>query len=259
MKRHRLVRPSKRHGYVDSSHPCITERPIWFTVGLLTSEAYRSLRSPTSYIVYGIFKTKCQMENVGTKREPRWQIANDGKIEFSYKEAKDKYGISEQRFLRAIDDLVDKGFIDIRIQGGSEKGDMSLYAISNRWRYYGTDSFEKQERVKRVDGPGFAKGNKHGRNCNPDEKSQYVENVQQQKRFRRVQQSSDFIDELTGVDRRIEDIDCEIGRLSSTLDASNDTDKSGVEETLRKLSRERSILNELRKQTVDRLARVGEN
>ena len=30
-----------------------------------------------------------------------------------YAEAKEKYGITQPRFMRAIDDLIDKGFLDV--------------------------------------------------------------------------------------------------------------------------------------------------
>ncbi len=62
-------------------------------------------------------------------------VTNNGKIVFTYDEAIEKCGInSNDTFTKAIDKLVEVGFIDISHQGGSN--DESLYAISDRWMKY---------------------------------------------------------------------------------------------------------------------------
>ena len=103
------------------------------------SKAYRALKTPACYVVYGVFKTRCQVENVGTKRNPQWKIANNGQLVFTWKEAEEGLGISKQKFGTAISELIDKGFIDIEKRGSWKPKVPTLYRISNRWKLYGTD------------------------------------------------------------------------------------------------------------------------
>ena len=134
---------------------------------LLKSKAYRSLRKPTSYFVLGIFWTKRQIGKVGRKGKEQTVILNNGEIVFKYKEeAKQKYCISSGAFRDAIDELRDKGFIDITATGMGVHKVTTLYSISDRWKLYGTPEYEKPK--PRPKGPmnrGFQKGNQYGRNC----------------------------------------------------------------------------------------------
>jgi DNA-binding PadR family transcriptional regulator len=116
---------------------------------LLKSPALRSLNS-TSMLVYLDFLSKRKMQKHSRRpgRKPQWYISNNGEIEYTYSEA-EKKGISRPRFMRALDNLVEKGFIDITHSGsGGVKGDKSKYAISERWLDYGTDKFIKKTRPK---------------------------------------------------------------------------------------------------------------
>ncbi len=119
-----------------------------------------------------IFLNKCQREQVQTRpgrREKDWVIVNNGEIQFTYDEAETKYGISEGRFRRALDDLIRVGLIDITKTGLGLKKDVSLYAISNRWEKFETDEFVVKKRPKRKQQFGFTNKNKHGRNCKKQE------------------------------------------------------------------------------------------
>ena len=98
-------------------------------------------------------------------REKEWCIANNGEIQFTYKEAKLKWGISYSKFTRAIDEVIRVGLIDITKTGNGLQKDVTLYAISDRWEKYGTDEFVVKKRPKRKQQYGFTKKNKHGRNC----------------------------------------------------------------------------------------------
>ena len=116
---------------------------------LLESKAFSSLGG-TAKTVYFNFRLKCTLVKIKTPsgRKKEWVISNNGQIEYCYSEA-EKKGISRQRFGMAIDDLVKKGFIDIPHSGqGGRKGDKSLYAISERWRAWGTEEFVEMKRAK---------------------------------------------------------------------------------------------------------------
>ena len=146
------------------------ERKICVQKNLITSKAYRSLRTPTAYFVLGIFWTKRQMAKVGRKSRDDWVIANNGEIVFTYEEAEARYGISSGAFRSAIDELRNKGFLDIAKSGAGLYKSASLYTISDRWRAYGTAEY-KQPKPRPPNNKGFRKGNRYGRNCRKEKKS----------------------------------------------------------------------------------------
>jgi hypothetical protein len=110
---------------------------------VLNSKAFSSLRKGSTIIVYIDFLQKRKLFDAKTKRgKKRWVIVNNGEIEYTYSEAKKKRGFTKPRFHAAIKELVEKGLIDITHAGGGYDGDKSLYAISDRWKKYGTPEFE---------------------------------------------------------------------------------------------------------------------
>jgi hypothetical protein len=140
----------------------------------ITSAAFLSLRTAVACQAYLIFLNKCQWKKAEIRpgsRDKDWVLVNNGEIQFSYIEAWDKYRISAKRFTRAIDELVRVGLIDLAHSGFGLQKDLTLYAISDRWKKYGTDEFVRVERPKRDVTLGFAKGNRHGRNRRLEKKS----------------------------------------------------------------------------------------
>lgn len=135
---------------------------------IITSKAFLSLSTAAACQVYMIFLNKCRWEKVN---EYSWQITNNSEIEFTYDEAEETYGITAGKFIRAIDQLVEVGFIDIAKTGNGLQGDKSLYAISKRWEKFGADEFVKKKRPKRTQLIGFKKKNLHGQNCRKRKKS----------------------------------------------------------------------------------------
>ncbi len=168
-----MVHKKKRLAY------SIGPRPLFIDRELLTSEAYSLLKTTACYIVYGIFLTKRQMENQGDRTNPDWIIKNNGKITFTYKEARDTYGISDYRFETAIANLVEVGLLDVAKPGGYKQP--ALYALSDRWKLYGEADFIRKEVPKRITKSGFQKGNKYGRNCTPVERENYRQQIKEKK------------------------------------------------------------------------------
>ncbi len=141
-------------------------KPIWIPKQLLKSSAFLALRTPTAHKVLAIFWTKRQMSQVGRRGKERWEVTNNGEIEFTYREAKTKYGILQGAFRDAIDELRDKGFLDIAESGAGLYKSANRYTMSERWRLYGTPDYEKPKpRPKGPMNKGFRKGNRCGRNC----------------------------------------------------------------------------------------------
>ena len=92
------------------------------------------------------------MEKVKSKkRSAEWVIKNNGDIVYPYVEA-EKKGIGRREFRNAIDELIEKGFIDINHQGsGGHSRDMTTYFIDVRWRGYGTDTFQPAKNPRKKD------------------------------------------------------------------------------------------------------------
>ncbi|MGD9161960.1 MAG: hypothetical protein PVG39_26350 [Desulfobacteraceae bacterium] len=127
---------------------------------LLNSEAFRRLSS-TAKTVYFDFKMKCRVEEIKNKkgRKSSWRIKNNGELIYTYVEAMNKSPkITRPAFTRALDNLIEHGFIDVAHSGaGGRKGDKSMYAISHRWRKWGTNEFVEVIRQKDTrQGRGFA-------------------------------------------------------------------------------------------------------
>jgi hypothetical protein len=131
---------------------------------MVKSRVWLSL-SGTAIQVYLLFRCKCQIAKKSSRPGKRSEglierILNNGEIEFTYLEAKDRYGFTFPRFSRAIGELVEKGFLDIAEPGGGVHKLKTLYGISERWKDYGTTNFKKVERPKRSIAIGFRRGNK---------------------------------------------------------------------------------------------------
>jgi hypothetical protein len=123
---------------------------------MLKSRAWLSLKG-ISPQVYLLFRTRCQIENRC--------IANNGKLVFTYKQALRDYSIKPSRFRRGIDDLIDKGFLDITGSGLGVFKVTTEYAISDRWQRYGEADFVVGSRpAASIKNPGFQRGNHLGRN-----------------------------------------------------------------------------------------------
>lgn len=81
------------------------------------------------------------------KKRGEWICVNADNLFLTYAEA-ESLGINGKRFGRALDQLVEKGFLNVAHSGGGLQGDKSVYEISERWRLYGTKEFQSSTRPK---------------------------------------------------------------------------------------------------------------
>jgi len=104
---------------------------------LLKSAAYQALRTDAAREVFEIFLEK-------------HNASNDGQFDFTYEEALNR-GISADKFTRGIDQLIEVGLIDIseRKRRTAKQFPITLFVLSNRWRFYGHRRFKHLERSKR--------------------------------------------------------------------------------------------------------------
>lgn len=112
---------------------------------ILNSLAYEALTYGPALKVLCRFHLKKRMEKVGGNRKrPLYACTNNGKISFPYDEANAR-GLSVQQFSRALKELHAHGFIDITRIGKAARGEYTLYALSERWRDFGTPNFNRTE------------------------------------------------------------------------------------------------------------------
>ena len=130
---------------------------VYLDPGLIQSKAFLALSGIASKVLLW-FMYRRQMRKVGREGKKKWTVLNNGEIYFTYSEAQKKYKLTRPRFQRAIDDLIDKGFIEINHHGGGMMKDPSTYSISQKWDNYGTDKFKVTPRNKDTRKLGFASG-----------------------------------------------------------------------------------------------------
>jgi hypothetical protein len=127
---------------------------------LLHSKAYRYLRYGPAIKVLNWFHEKIRIEVNKKKRgKERYRIVNDGDIDFTYREAIFR-GLTAQKFSKALRELHQFGFIDIKKPGSALKGDFTVFAFSERWKAYGTPNFRRVEFPKSIHWVNFGFGAK---------------------------------------------------------------------------------------------------
>jgi len=99
---------------------------------MLESKAYLSLKGFAPQLLILILGKRQFQKHSRTGKQKRICI-NCDKLNITYTEFKNKYGISQPRMTRAIDELLAKGFITIVYPGGTYKQDKAVYALSENW------------------------------------------------------------------------------------------------------------------------------
>jgi len=133
-----------------------TSKNIWIERAMILSSAFHKLNGRAMEVLL-LFLYRRQWKQAS--RKGKWYTTNNGEIVFPYKEAKKRFKIPKSSFARAIDNLIEYGFIDITHLGGGLIGDCTKYSISNRWRNYDTDRFVQKKRPKDTRGFGFTAKN----------------------------------------------------------------------------------------------------
>lgn len=110
---------------------------------ILDSKAFLSLTGKSPQVLI-IFYAKRQVEKL--KRPDnhgnRFRQTNNGRIRFTYREARELFGLTSPCFRRALAQLVEVGFLDVTHRGGGLQRDASEFALSQRWRDFGTERFQ---------------------------------------------------------------------------------------------------------------------
>jgi hypothetical protein len=133
---------------------------IYLTEELIKSPAYREIGTPAdARLVLALFYLRRRIKKIEVIDKEtghkflKPEVVNNGQIVFTYREAKEKYGIPQTTFSRCLDKLVEVGFLDVAEAPDRINGTPTKWYISDRWRYYGTEWFQKVEHQKTI--PAF--------------------------------------------------------------------------------------------------------
>ena len=113
---------------------------VYIERDILESDAYWDLTGAAPQ-VYMVFLMKRILSDKPFGKNKVRLIANNGEITYTFKEARKNHKIPKSTFLRARDQLIKVGFIEIADDGGCHH--TTKYAISNNWRNYPEQTFER--------------------------------------------------------------------------------------------------------------------
>ncbi len=100
---------------------------------MLESKAYLSLTGAAPQVLTLIL-LKRQFEKHKIKnRSAKSFCVNCDSLTFTYIEAEKKYGITQPRLTRAIDQLLAKGFVTCKHHGGAYKQDKNIFGLIDKY------------------------------------------------------------------------------------------------------------------------------
>ena len=117
-------------------------RGIYIERDVLESDAYWDLTGAAPQ-VYMVFLMKRVLSDKGFGKDKARIVVNNGEITYTYLEALNNHWIPKSNFLRARDQLIKVGLIEIAEDGGCHH--TTKYAISNNWRNYPEKTFERSK------------------------------------------------------------------------------------------------------------------
>ena len=115
---------------------------------LIESDAFLELSGKAALVCLIRFHQKAYKKRMSKKKRGMKDlvITNNGEIIFTYGEARELGMKSSETFKRVIRELVeDKGFIDVSENGNWYLKQPTKFAISERWKRYGTTAYDKVE------------------------------------------------------------------------------------------------------------------
>ncbi len=104
----------------------------WIEREMFESKAYLALTGFAPQLLTLIL-AKRQFENHGRQGKQQRVCINCDNLNITYSEFKNRYGISQPKMTRAIDQLLAKGFISIVHPGGAYRKDKAVFALSTNW------------------------------------------------------------------------------------------------------------------------------
>ena len=102
---------------------------------MFESEAYLSLRGFAPQLLILILARRQFRRTKANGRQERICVNRDS-ISLTYVEAKERYHITQPRLTRAYDELLEKGFVNVKHRGGAYQRDKADYELVDLWRFW---------------------------------------------------------------------------------------------------------------------------
>ena len=123
---------------------------ILLTNELCWSKAYQSLTKSAQNLMWCLVS---ELRFTGSRKKKDFVYTNNGKVSFSESEFK-KQGLGASgTYIKARNQLIEVGFIDITYRGGMARGDMNTYKllfiegvkqVDQKWRRYPKENWEHE-------------------------------------------------------------------------------------------------------------------
>jgi len=126
---------------------------IWIDRQMIKSKAFLSLKGFASQLLIMVLGKRIFIKQ-GRKGKEKWGLVNGYNINITYTEFKQKYGITQPKLTRAIDQLLKKGFLSVVHPGGMYRHDKAVYALSDNWVFW-APGMTLQKREKETIKRGF--------------------------------------------------------------------------------------------------------
>lgn len=122
---------------------------------LIASNALLDLSGKAALLVLIRFHQKAHRRKTKRSKQPiqKYEITNNGEIVFTYAEAQELGIKSSRTFWKVCRELVEKGFVDLAEYPIWLEKEPAKWAISTRWKWYGTERFEPAT-IERILPPG---------------------------------------------------------------------------------------------------------
>ena len=117
-------------------------RGVYIEQDIINSDAFWDLTGIATQ-VYMVFLMKRKLSDKAFGKDKARIVVNNGEITYTYLEALNNHWIPKSNFLRARDQLIKVGLIEIAEDGGCHH--TTKYAISNNWRNYPEQTFERSK------------------------------------------------------------------------------------------------------------------
>ena len=117
-----------------------TPKKTCIDLEVIQSQAFWDLTG-ISLKVYIIFLMKRVFSNTSIRKRKEKVVVNNGEITYTFKEACKNHKIPKSTFLRARDQLIKVGLIEIAEYGGNHH--TNKYTISQNWKNYPEQTFER--------------------------------------------------------------------------------------------------------------------
>ncbi|MBK36113.1 MAG: hypothetical protein CME26_11380 [Gemmatimonadetes bacterium] len=133
---------------------------------MLDSKAFKSLGPSAPKVYIGLQRRQQVKKKRRHRGRDQWEGINDHELVYTYDQIQKEWEIkSRSTVTKAIDELNDKGLIDIVRQGAGTYKQTSVYGFSDRWEkwhpeatYRRHNGFVDKPRPRKPRHPGFKKG-----------------------------------------------------------------------------------------------------